>query len=254
MGDFTLNKNLYLDFNAYAVRVLKTRSKKGLKMTNHKLVCVAALAVLASGGARAGNPPLPNLVNLNFALTAHSPKGSFSYVDPVGWTGGTGLIFIDSTMLRNQDAAGSPYLTTYGDPVGSVTGNYVEADGNPIFESGFSYSVSGLTVGKTYSLSFYQGASSQAGFGLQQLCWQKHRHDQSVDRFAGHERSRAQDDLERRSALWSHRNLLQQRSQREHRHLTADERTLPRFGRLAVCHRQPHRRRPDRLAELPCLG
>jgi hypothetical protein len=112
------------------------------------------------------DPSLPNLTNLNFATTANPPKGSFGSVDPAGWTGGNGLIYIDSNATFNQSAAGPVYLTTYGNPSGSVTGNYVEADGNPTYESGFNYTVTGLTVGQTYTLSFYQGASSQTGFGF----------------------------------------------------------------------------------------
>lgn len=119
------------------------------------------LSLIASG---AWADPLPNLQNQNFTqFTGSSPKGSFTSVDPVGWTGGSGLIFINSQTYPNS-AAGPIYLTTYKNPVGSVTGNYVEADGNPIFESGFNYTVTGLTVGKTYTLSFYQGASQQTGF------------------------------------------------------------------------------------------
>lgn len=111
-------------------------------------------------------PTLPNLTNLDFqSYTGSAPKGSFGSVNPVGWTGGTGLIFIDSTASFGQSAAGPVYLTTYGNPVGSYSGNYVEADGNPEFESGFNYKVTGLTPGQTYTLSFYQGASEQTGFG-----------------------------------------------------------------------------------------
>jgi hypothetical protein len=109
---------------------------------------------------------LPNLTNLNFVdYTGNDPKDTFSNVAPVGWTGGTGLIFIDGPSA-GASAAGPVYLTTYGNPSGSVAGNYVEADGNPSFESGFSYSVTGLTKGQTYTLSFYQGASAQKGYGL----------------------------------------------------------------------------------------
>ncbi len=32
------------------------------------------------------------------------------------------------------------------------------------FESGFNYNITGLTVGQTYTLSFYQAASQQTGF------------------------------------------------------------------------------------------
>ncbi len=120
-------------------------------------------------------PMLPGLTNLNFASTANPPKGPFTSVNPSGWTGGNGLIFVDSNTpyfqngTTDQSAAGPVYLTTYGNPSGAITSgsaNYVEADGNPTYESGFNYSISGLMVGQTYTLTFYQGASSQTGFGF----------------------------------------------------------------------------------------
>ena len=116
-------------------------------------------AMLLGAGAAQAFPALPNLTNLNFATTANAPKGSFGYVNPAGWTGGSGLIFIDSNATFAQSAAGPVYLTTYGNPAAGPGGNYVEADGNPIFESGFNYTVTGLTPGQTYTLTFYQGAS-----------------------------------------------------------------------------------------------
>ena len=128
-------------------------------------IATALLVSVIDVGAAKAFDPLPNLVNLNFNQVEHSPKGSFGYVNPTGWTGGGGLIFVDSTTIPGADAAGPVYLTTYGDPVGSVTGNYVEADGNPDYEGSFSHVVDGLTPGKTYTLSFYQGASQQLGFG-----------------------------------------------------------------------------------------
>ena len=111
-------------------------------------------------------PALPNLINLDFnTVNGTSPKGTFASVNPAGWSGGSGLIFIDSTT-PGQQAADTTYLQTYGNPTGSYVGNYVEADGNPQYEGGFSYMVTGLTKGQTYTLTFYQGASEQAGFGL----------------------------------------------------------------------------------------
>lgn len=115
--------------------------------------------------------PLPNLTNLNFLnYSGASPKNSFSAVNPTGWTGGSGLIFIDQpgNSSNPNSACGSIYLQTYGCPSTlAIPGgyNYVEADGNPEFESGFNYLVTGLTKGQTYTLSFYQAASQQTGFG-----------------------------------------------------------------------------------------
>ena len=116
-------------------------------------------------------PTLPNLLNLNFLqYTGVAPKYYFNSVNPVGWTGGSGLIFIDAPGTSNASpvtACGPTYLQTYGCPSTlAIPGgyNYVEADGNPAFESGFNYLVTGLTPGQTYTLSFYQAGSQQTGF------------------------------------------------------------------------------------------
>jgi len=126
-------------------------------------------SVLALGACLAyANPSLPNLQNLNFLqYTGQAPKGSFNAVNPVGWTGGNGLIFIDKPGTSTSDpatACGPTYLSTWGCPTTlAIPGGYneVEADGNPGFESGFNYLVTGLTPGTTYSLTFYQAASQQ---------------------------------------------------------------------------------------------
>jgi hypothetical protein len=131
---------------------------------------------LLTHSAKAGPPggalPAPNLDFLDY--TGVAPKAEFTAVDPVGWTGGTDLVFIatpgNSTV--SSSACGSTYLTTYGCPStlaingGKGVGVYneIEADGNPAFESGFNYEITGLTVGDTYTLSFYQAASQQTTF------------------------------------------------------------------------------------------
>jgi hypothetical protein len=119
----------------------------------------------------AADTPLPGLTNLNFLdYTGHAPKDSFANVNPTGWTGGTGLIFIDTPgtdATSATTACGTTYLSTYGCPSTlAIPGGYneVEADGNPFYESGFNYVVSGLTVGQEYSLSFYEAGSQQRGF------------------------------------------------------------------------------------------
>ncbi|HUO99073.1 MAG TPA: PEP-CTERM sorting domain-containing protein [Rhizomicrobium sp.] len=137
-----------------------------------RVTLLAGAAVLAATAITlpAAATPLPGLVNLNFLnYTGASPKNYFNNVQPVGWTGGSGLIFIDSpgNSSNPASACGATYLQTYTCPstLGIKGGyNYVEADGNPYYESGFNYTVSGLTVGKTYTLSFYQAASQQTGF------------------------------------------------------------------------------------------
>ncbi len=124
---------------------------------------VATISLGLPGSVQA-DPFLPGLTNLDFsAYTGHAPKDTFQNVNPVGWTGGSGLIFIDSPTAPGQNASGA-YLDTYGDPLPNLPGNYVEADGNPSFASGFNYQLHGLVPGQTYSLIFYQGGSQQKGF------------------------------------------------------------------------------------------
>ena len=55
---------------------------------------VIGLSLLAQ--AAQADPLLPGLTNLNFLnFTGVAPKADFVSVNPTGWTGGTGLIFID---------------------------------------------------------------------------------------------------------------------------------------------------------------
>lgn len=129
---------------------------------------IAAAALLGGAECALADPYLPNLTNLDFlSYTGSAPKNNFTAVDPVGWTGGSGLIFIDSPGTSGSSpvtACGTTYLSTWGCPSTlSIAGgyNFVEADGNPDYESGFNYKVTGLTPGETYTLSFYQAASQQ---------------------------------------------------------------------------------------------
>ncbi len=139
-------------------------------MSFYKSISLGVSAIALSVGLPAlaqADPVLPNLTNLNFLnYTGAAPKNPFTSVDPVGWTGGNGLIYIDSPTPGKDAASGSGGIPTYGDPsvLGGPAYNYVEADGNPYYESGFNYSVTGLTVGTTYQLSFYQAASQEVGF------------------------------------------------------------------------------------------
>ena len=131
------------------------------------LSSVAGIGLAVGVGPAFADPPLPNLTNLNFSsFSGSAPKNYFTSVDPTGWTGGSGLIFI-AQNTPGHDATvgpGGTYFAPSGGAIVPAGGNYVEADGNPFFESGFNYTVTGLTVGTTYTLTFYQGASQWDGF------------------------------------------------------------------------------------------
>ena len=110
------------------------------------------------------SPFLPNVQNLDFLdYTGAAPKNSFTAVDPVGWTGGSGLIYVDAPDTAESSHGGIPVYGPFptSSPVG---GNFVQADGNPTFESGFQQRITGLTPGTTYTLSFYQAGGQQQGF------------------------------------------------------------------------------------------
>jgi hypothetical protein len=128
------------------------------------LIASTALSLSLAAWSATANPALPGLVNLDFTDTANPTKGSFTFVNPTGWSGGNGLIYVDSPVAGKDAISPAGGIDTYFDPSGSVPGNYVEADGNPQFESGFNTTVKGLTPGTTYTLSFYQGASQEVGF------------------------------------------------------------------------------------------
>lgn len=139
----------------------------------YKTAAVGLAAVGLSLGlaySAQANPYLPGLTNLNFlSYSGAAPKNEFTSVDPTGWTGGTSLVFIATpgTSSNPNAACGSTYLQTYKCPSTlAIPGGYneVEADGNPQYESGFNYNITGLTKGTTYTLSFYQAAGQQVGY------------------------------------------------------------------------------------------
>lgn len=127
------------------------------------LIASTALSLSFMTQAAEAVPVLPVGSNLNFTSISGTPKEYFTAAAPTGWTGGSGLIFIDSPTAGGNATHG-PNATYSAPSAPGLTGNYVQADGNPTFESGFNRQLHGLTVGQTYSLSFYQAASQQVGF------------------------------------------------------------------------------------------
>jgi hypothetical protein len=143
-----------------------------------KAIFLSATALslsMAAGVAEAADPHLPGLTNQTFtSYTGSAPKNYFTNVDPTGWSKSAGgnLIFIDTPCTgtcvpgssSDQSAAGPVYLQTYHNPSPNLPGNYVEADGNPIYENGFQYlDITGLKIGQAYNITFYQAASQQTG-------------------------------------------------------------------------------------------
>ena len=105
------------------------------------------------------------VVNGSFEATSLTAKDRFqtSGVSNVtGWTGGGGLTFLDFPGTADDGS----YLSVYGpfpnqSPDG---GKFVEADGDPSYRGTISQTISGLTPGQRYTLTFYQAAGQQKGF------------------------------------------------------------------------------------------
>ncbi|MGA9868414.1 MAG: PEP-CTERM sorting domain-containing protein [Acetobacteraceae bacterium] len=129
----------------------------------------AALSLMAFA-AQATPLPVQNLVFTQFSSPSTPPKSLFTDANPVGWTGGTGLIAIDAPGT-GTDFVNGAYGVWGAGPGGSGLfpnpppgGNFIQADGNPTFETSFNQVITGLTAGTTYSLSFWQAAGQQNGF------------------------------------------------------------------------------------------
>ena len=92
-------------------------SSQGEKSMTRLLKCCAAFLGLSFLACSAqANPALPNLQNLNFLqYNGSAPKNFFNQVDPVGWTGGSGLIFVAAPGTSTSSpvtACGTTYLDT----------------------------------------------------------------------------------------------------------------------------------------------
>jgi hypothetical protein len=129
-----------------------------------RIVIASAVAIVAAADARAQSLTVTNgdFAQYTGSVAPGTTNDYFNNVAPTGWTGGGGLIFVTNDAGVNNP---NLYLQVYGPfPNSPLGGNFVEADGNPLYENSFSYQLSGLTVGQTYSLSFFQAAGQQTTF------------------------------------------------------------------------------------------
>lgn len=106
--------------------------------------------------------------NLTFSqYSGANPKNNFSTVNPADWyrgppAGQGDLVFIDAPGTATSFTGGYGVYGPFANPPSG--GNFVQADGNPDFESTFKQNIAGLVAGQTYTLSFWQAAGQQSGF------------------------------------------------------------------------------------------
>jgi hypothetical protein len=115
--------------------------------------------------AQAGFLPVQNLTFDTYS--GANPKANFSAVNPANWFRGTpagigDLVFIDAPGTATSPVGGYAVYGPFNNP--PPGGNFVQADGNPDYESTFEQNITGLTVGDHYTLNFWQAAGQQSGF------------------------------------------------------------------------------------------
>jgi hypothetical protein len=127
------------------------------------VLSIIGLALLSCSTARA------NLVtNGNFNLYGGSaPKNDFVYVQPTDWTGSGLYDFgVEVDAPGTADNVSDPGIPVYGPfPAHGPSGNnnFIEADGDPSYSFSFNQTISSLTVGQNYNVSFNQAAGQQSG-------------------------------------------------------------------------------------------
>jgi len=132
-----------------------------------KAVLALSLAITAFLAVPAQAVNILNVQNPNFTTYSGSaPKGNFATVKPANWTqasgSGSNLVFIDAPGTATSSSGGYAVYGPFNNP--PTGGNFVQADGDPAFERAFYQTITGLTVGQTYQLTFWQAAGQQSGF------------------------------------------------------------------------------------------
>lgn len=126
------------------------------KKSSAIVISAIGLAILICSMAQA------NLVfNGNFALyTGTAPKDFTSNCLPTDWSNG-GYVFLDAP----NTATTGPGIPVWGPfpapPAPNTNGNFIESDASSGLAQPVSQTISGLTVGQTYTVSFDQAAGQQ---------------------------------------------------------------------------------------------
>ena len=134
-----------------------------------KTAAGGAVAIAIAAGLHGTAHALPMLPVQNFSFSAFSgaaPKNNFSTVNPADWFQGApniaNLVYVDAPGTATSFTGGYAVVGPFADP--PTGGNYVQADGDPILGRTIEQTITGLTPGQQYTLSFWQAAGQQPGF------------------------------------------------------------------------------------------
>ncbi len=144
-----------------------------------KIIAIASAAMLATGLASAASATTNLVVNGSFEATSFPTRVDF-YQNVPGWTlklrgPSSGINYLVPPGCADKGAVCGPGIRVYpGFPTVSPDGgNFVLSDGDPSFSRELSQTISGLTIGKLYTVRFYQAAGQQNNFtGPTTECWQ----------------------------------------------------------------------------------
>jgi hypothetical protein len=122
-----------------------------------------AIGLLAATLTLAGTARANLVTNGGFEFyTGTAPKDFSSNVKPTDWSNG-GYVFIDAP--GTADDISSPGIPVYG-PFPAISpqgGNFVEADGSSGLRYPINQTINGLSIGQSYTVSFYQAAGQELG-------------------------------------------------------------------------------------------
>jgi len=140
----------------------------GLRKSATLGVSAIALSLGWACSAQADVLQVNNLTFTNYSGTlTPGTKTNFSALGLADWFRGPSapngdLVYIDSPGSATSGSGGYPVAGPFPNP--PPGGNFVQADGNPNYESTFDQTLTGLTPGHQYTLSFWQAAGQQTNF------------------------------------------------------------------------------------------
>lgn len=132
-----------------------------------KLLLTAAVAASAFAVATAANATTNLVQNGGFESSSYGTMSSqfstgFGGQGVTDWLGGSGL----QQWFYGPTSTTTPAANQWSDPndyfwpsFSPISGNFVAIDGDPKVQGSISQSISGLVVGKTYTLTFDWGAA-----------------------------------------------------------------------------------------------